>query len=72
MATKLCEWDEGCEREAIRTQRYCPCHRRAMLKRMKDDGYLQPVPRSLAPTREPPDFPVGSRGFAAAGPWDGE
>ena len=40
---KCCQWD-GCRDEAISGERFCPHHRKAMLRRMERDGYLQPLP----------------------------
>jgi hypothetical protein len=74
MCAKLCQWHEGCERKAIRKERFCPKHRYAMLRLMKASGYLVPLPsdrRHIEAAAQPDDLPVGSRGLAAAGPWDG-
>jgi hypothetical protein len=45
---KLCQWEEGggCGCEAVYTERFCPTHRRAMLRRMRESGYLVRVPKS--------------------------
>lgn len=40
---KRCQWDGGCRFEAIPKERFCPLHRKAMLRRMEADGYLQPL-----------------------------
>ncbi len=41
---KCCQWDGGCRFDAIPKERFCPLHRKAMLRRMEADGYLQPLP----------------------------
>jgi hypothetical protein len=47
---KECQWDgEKCACEPVKGERYCPAHRKAMLKRMEECGYLQPLP-------QPPQF----------------
>lgn len=53
--SKPCQW-AGCADQAIPTERFCPAHRRAMLARMQQDGYLQelpdPTPRRRKSARE--------------------
>jgi hypothetical protein len=45
MASK-CQWaDCECKRTPIPKERFCAQHRAAMLRRMKDSGYLQPLPK---------------------------
>jgi hypothetical protein len=41
---KPCQF-AGCDKRAIRKEKYCPRHRREMLRRMEAEGYLEaPVP----------------------------
>ncbi len=46
---KCCQWDGGCGFDAIPKERFCPLHRKAMIRRMEKEGYLQPLP----PQQEP-------------------
>jgi hypothetical protein len=41
---KYCQWQGGCLRDRVPTERFCALHRKIMLRRMEDEGYLQPLP----------------------------
>jgi hypothetical protein len=41
---KPCQWHEGCRYDAVWTERFCPAHRKAMIRKMEMDGYLEPLP----------------------------
>lgn len=53
---------ELCDGEAVKTERFCSTHRREMLRKMKESGYLQPVP---PPTifETPPQWSEGGEGW---------
>lgn len=44
MREKPCQHRNGCEYAAIPGEKYCPAHRRAMLREMEESGYLTPLP----------------------------
>jgi hypothetical protein len=59
---KPCQFD-GCQCTdfAVRGEKYCPRHRRVMLARMEESGYLTPLPD---------DTQAGTRRIGFDGRWD--
>lgn len=59
MATSsLCQWsDDECKRDRRPGERFCPFHRKAMILKMRESGYLQgkPPPRLRRPASHQED-----------------
>lgn len=45
---KHCQYRDGCKAAPVPTERYCPAHRKLMLREMRESGYLQPLPHEEA------------------------
>jgi hypothetical protein len=48
---KQCQWRGGCEATPVPTERFCPLHRKLMLREMEQSGYLTPLPNEPPPPR---------------------
>lgn len=55
---KTCQWHEGCDSPPVRTERFCPLHRKSMLRLMESSGYLQQIPKREPAARLPDAVPI--------------